>query len=290
MKKEVLNEKSIVATTEQIARNNTDIHPLAPFVAKMFEAAIDKNERDVVIVCFGTNAISGDSLGPLVGTLLTKKYNIGAFVYGTDEAQINGKNTFENCSALTSIVLPTALTSLGGYAFANSGLTSITIPSKITAIMEGTFKNCKNLSTVTFAEGSNFTLVSYYAFAGSGITAIEFPATLATIQINAFENCKQLQKVTFAESATTLRLYDCAFAGCTAISEIVLPKNVDIQLTSTSGKFDGVFYGWTANQTIKIMANSRKFLAANAFTSYSLAKAHWNGGCNAKIVYEYVAE
>ena len=80
MKKEVLNEKSIVATTEQIARNNTDLHPLAPFVAKMFEAAIDKNERDVVIVCFGTNAISGDSLGPLVGTLLTKKYNIGAFV------------------------------------------------------------------------------------------------------------------------------------------------------------------------------------------------------------------
>lgn len=72
MKKEVLNEKSIVATTEQIARNNTYIHPLAPFVAKMFEAAIDKNERDVVIVCFGTNAISGDSLGPLVGTLLTK--------------------------------------------------------------------------------------------------------------------------------------------------------------------------------------------------------------------------
>lgn len=204
--------------------------------------------------------------------------------------QINGKNTFENCSALTSIVLPTALTSLGSYAFANSGLTSITIPSKITVIMEGTFKNCKNLSTVTFAEGNNFTMVSYYAFAGSGITAIEFPASLATIQINAFENCKQLQKVTFAESATTLRLYDCAFAGCTAISEIVLPKNVDIQLTSTSGKFDGVFYGWTANQTIKIMANSRKFLAANAFTSYSLAKAHWNGGCNAKIVYEYVAE
>lgn len=102
MKKEVLNEKSIVATTEQIARNNTDIHPLAPFVAKMFEAAIDKNERDVVIVCFGTNAISGDSLGPLVGTLLTKKYNIGAFVYGTDEAQINGQNMKEWMSFVKS--------------------------------------------------------------------------------------------------------------------------------------------------------------------------------------------
>ena len=103
MKKEVLNEKSIVATTEQIARNNTDIHPLAPFVAKMFEAAIDKNERDVVIVCFGTNAISGDSLGPLVGTLLTKKYNIGAFVYGTDEAQINGKNMGEWLAFIKSV-------------------------------------------------------------------------------------------------------------------------------------------------------------------------------------------
>lgn len=45
-----------------------------------------------VVVCFGTMSISGDSVGPMVGTLLTRKYGIEAFVYGTEEHPVNGKN------------------------------------------------------------------------------------------------------------------------------------------------------------------------------------------------------
>lgn len=95
MKKTPITEKELVCNLENLARNNTEIDPLAPFAAALFNAAIGKGERDVVIVCFGTNAISGDSLGPMVGTLLTKKYGVSAFVYGTDEAQINGRNMRE---------------------------------------------------------------------------------------------------------------------------------------------------------------------------------------------------
>lgn len=51
-----------------------------------------KDAGQIVIVCFGTNAISGDALGPMVGTLLTQKYNVSAFVYGTEESNVNGKN------------------------------------------------------------------------------------------------------------------------------------------------------------------------------------------------------
>ena len=95
MKKTPITEKELVCNLENLARNNTEIDPLAPFAAALFNAAIGKGERDVVIVCFGTNAISGDSLGPMVGTLLTKKYGVSSFVYGTDEAQINGRNMRE---------------------------------------------------------------------------------------------------------------------------------------------------------------------------------------------------
>ncbi len=56
------------------------------------EAKNSRDARQIVIVCFGTNAISGDSLGPMVGTLLTQKYNISAFVYGTEDSNVNGKN------------------------------------------------------------------------------------------------------------------------------------------------------------------------------------------------------
>lgn len=38
---------------------------------------------NIVIVCFGTPDVSGDSLGPEIGTLLVEKYNVSAYVYGT---------------------------------------------------------------------------------------------------------------------------------------------------------------------------------------------------------------
>lgn len=84
--------ENLVENLEKIAKNNAEIDPLAPFVATLFNHVTNKDEREVVVVCFGTTAISGDSLGPLVGTLLTQKYCVPAFVYGTSEAQINGKN------------------------------------------------------------------------------------------------------------------------------------------------------------------------------------------------------
>ncbi len=43
-------------------------------------------------MCFGTPSVSGDSLGPKVGTLLRDKYNVPAFVYGTTDKPVHGKN------------------------------------------------------------------------------------------------------------------------------------------------------------------------------------------------------
>lgn len=45
-----------------------------------------------MVVCFGTTAISGDALGPQVGSLLRDKYKVPAFVYGTNDSSVNGKN------------------------------------------------------------------------------------------------------------------------------------------------------------------------------------------------------
>jgi putative sporulation protein YyaC len=45
-----------------------------------------------VILCVGTNSVIGDSLGPKVGDLLIKRYNIDAFVYGKTSLPVNGLN------------------------------------------------------------------------------------------------------------------------------------------------------------------------------------------------------
>ncbi len=62
--------------------------------------SVKELKRQIVVVCFGTPSISGDALGPLIGTLLTTKYKLDAFVYGTLTNPINGKNMSAWISAI----------------------------------------------------------------------------------------------------------------------------------------------------------------------------------------------
>ncbi len=87
-----LSENQIVNNVKSLAESSSEIDELAPFVTALFNAITQKDNRDVVVVCFGTDAISGDALGPRVGSLLQEKYKLPAFVYGTEKFGINGKN------------------------------------------------------------------------------------------------------------------------------------------------------------------------------------------------------
>lgn len=95
--------REIVNSIEKIVKSSDGIDDVAPFVSLLFNDIVDRGEREIVIVCFGTNAISGDALGPMVGTLLTQKYNVPAFVYGTDESTVNGKNMAEWLSFIKAV-------------------------------------------------------------------------------------------------------------------------------------------------------------------------------------------
>lgn len=49
-----------------------------------------------VVVCIGSDRVTGDCLGPLVGHLLTTKYNVKAFVYGTLNRPVTALNLSES--------------------------------------------------------------------------------------------------------------------------------------------------------------------------------------------------
>lgn len=95
--------QDIVNSIEKIVKSSDAVDDVALFVSLLFNDIVDRDEREIVIVCFGTNAISGDALGPMVGTLLTQKYNVPAFVYGTDECTVNGKNMTEWLSFIKAV-------------------------------------------------------------------------------------------------------------------------------------------------------------------------------------------
>lgn len=92
----------------------------------------------------------------------------------------NGKNylvesidadAFRGCSNLTSVEIPSSVTSIGQYAFYKcSSLTSIIIPYSVTYIGSGVFDLCENLKTVInfskleFTKGAkDYGGVAYYA-------------------------------------------------------------------------------------------------------------------------------
>lgn len=53
------------------------------------------SSRPIVFVCIGTDRSTGDSLGPLVGTLLEEKRQSSFFVYGTLENPVHAVNLAE---------------------------------------------------------------------------------------------------------------------------------------------------------------------------------------------------
>lgn len=91
----IQNEKRLLAeisTLSTLSAPSQEEAELARYVSLLFNAITSKECEQIVVVCFGTNAISGDALGPMVGTLLREKYNLPAFVYGTEDSNVNGKN------------------------------------------------------------------------------------------------------------------------------------------------------------------------------------------------------
>ncbi len=97
---------------------------------------------------------------------------------------------------LSTIALPSTLQTLDTEAFSASGLESIDIPAGLQTIGSSVFKNCKQLSSVTFHNG------------------------LKTIGVSAFQNCTALPVITIPETVETVN--SGAFQGCTSLTKVTV--------------------------------------------------------------------
>jgi hypothetical protein len=115
--------------------------------------------------------------------------------FGSLEEEMNtsydklGYFAFEGCSSLTSLTIPSSVTSIGFSAFSGcSGLTSLTIPSSVTSIGSSAFEGCSGLTSFTIP--SSVTSISSGAFEGcSGLTSFTIPSSVTSIGSGAFEGC-----------------------------------------------------------------------------------------------------
>ena len=106
-----------------------------------------------------------------------------------------GNSAFSGLSSLISVTIPNSVTSIGRYAFLRcSGLTSVTIPNSVMSIGEAAFSECSYLNYVTIEEG--VASIGSYSFSDCvRLISVNIPASVTNIDNYAFQNCISLASV-----------------------------------------------------------------------------------------------
>ena len=111
------------------------------------------------------------------------------------ETYVIGESAFYKCTGLTSIVIPSSITSIGGSAFYGcTGLTSVVIPNSVTSIGNYAFRECTGLTSIVIP--SSITSIGGSAFYGcTGLTSVVIPNSVTSIGYEAFYVCSSLKTV-----------------------------------------------------------------------------------------------
>ena len=151
-----------------------------------------------------------------------------------------GEYAFSGCSGLTSLTLPSGVTSIGDYAFYGcSGLTSLTLPSSVTSsIGRWVFDGCYNLKECNYFIDSDLETylahthnwgyipvdeIKYY-HNGQELTKLEIPSGVDKIGSYSFYKGVNLTSLTLPSSVTTIGY--SAFRGCSGLTSLTLPSSV----------------------------------------------------------------
>jgi|GEM_PF-3322309 len=224
---------------------------------------------------------------------------------------VNG-SIFINDEKLTKIELPAQMsitavgsaTTSGGYMFSNTGikeftvpagwsmipyglfdgaaLEKITIPAAITQIGTYAFRNCENLTSVEFEEGSKLTTVGGSVFMGTpNLKSVELPSGVAITAVGSYSATgptgngaglfmnSGVEEVTLPAGVTVLTAQ--MFSGAVNLKKLTVLGNLTTTFTTyypgystESYRSYGTFYGNELLEEI-VFAGSTTSLGANLF-------------------------
>ena len=135
-------------------------------------------------------------------------------------------NAFSDCSGLTSITLPSSVTSIGVWAFAGCS----NLPKDENGVQYESAAKVVLIDVPTSMKGefvipNTVRFIHSYAFSGcSGLTSITIPSSVTTLGDYAFYYCTSLTSVTLSEGVTTIGEH--AFYGCSSLTSVTIPEGV----------------------------------------------------------------
>ena len=136
-------------------------------------------------------------------------------------ATVIPESMFYNCPSLTSIDIPSTVTTIGGFAFAKTGLTSVALPNA--TLGESAFEGCTSLRNLVIPAAN--TSVSTYLVAGcTSLKTVTIPSNVTSIGRNAFDGCSSLKTVALPSGIRLIA--EDTFRNCTSLTGITIPANV----------------------------------------------------------------
>ena len=144
-----------------------------------------------------------------------------------------GKHAFAKCVGLTSVKIPSSVTSIGEGAFEGCvGLTSLTIPSSVASVGDSAFSECSGLKSFVVApENSTYSSINGLLCSKDGRTLIQgvngdvtIPLGITNVSAGAFWGCSELKSVMIPSSVVSIE--EWAFGACSGLKSVTIPPSV----------------------------------------------------------------
>lgn len=173
-----------------------------------------------------------------------------------------GKNAFNGCSDLTTVILPNTVVSIGEWAFFGCDkLESVTMSNTLKEIGNYAFSMCSMLSTINLP--SSLTTIGRSAFSSSGLEEICIPESVTSIGSSAFSNCEKLASIQ-SNNSTFVSPNNCnaIIQGNKLLFGCKYTNNIPESVTSVG---DNAFNGCSDLRDIDFLPNSITTIGEWAF-------------------------
>ncbi len=139
---------------------------------------------------------------------------------------------FENCTGMTSVIIPEGVAGVGDNVFRNcTSLSYVKLPKSLTKVRLSFLNGCPTLvdagpvGSGCAVEFSWDTEIPEYAFSGTEVlSSVQLPDSVETIGIYAFYKCNGISEITIPDKVTYIP-GDC-FCGCESLEKVEYPDSL----------------------------------------------------------------